>query len=125
MSSAQSNISATEELERPGQQNTSRNARSPVAASLARRPQHQVTVRVDEIPQVTASQDRFSGDTNSQELAETIDSVESLEGEGPSGNLTEAGSQWNNQALSMQEYILRYGTPSDDNPRPCGGRFHG
>ncbi|TGO21390.1 hypothetical protein BPAE_0222g00030 [Botrytis paeoniae] len=113
MSSRQSNISATEELEISGQQNTSGNAGSPVAVSLAVYPQHQVTVLVDGIPQVTASQDTFSQDPNSQELAEHIGSIESLEGEGLSGNLTEAGSQLNNQALALHENTLRDEAPAD------------
>ncbi|KAF7950653.1 uncharacterized protein EAE97_002205 [Botrytis byssoidea] len=113
MSSRENYISATEELERTEQQNTSGNAWSPVAVSLALHPQHQVTVRVDEIPQVTASQDRFSEDTNSQELAENVDFVEILEGEGPSGNHTEAGSQPNDQALTLQENNLQDEIHSD------------
>ncbi|TGO33906.1 hypothetical protein BHYA_0222g00160 [Botrytis hyacinthi] len=109
MSSGESYISATEELERPGQQNTSRNAGSPVAVSLALHPQHQVTVRVEGIPQVTALQE-----ANSQELAENINPVESLEGEGPSGNLTEAASQLNYQALTLQENPLQDEVHSDN-----------
>ncbi|TGO56007.1 hypothetical protein BOTNAR_0232g00150 [Botryotinia narcissicola] len=113
MSSREAYISATEELERPGQQNTYGNAWSPVAVSLALHPQPQVTVRVDEIPQVTASQDRFSEDAHSRELTENINPLESLEGEGPSGNLTEAGSQPNNQALTLQEDNLQDEIHSD------------
>ncbi|TGO11500.1 hypothetical protein BTUL_0108g00160 [Botrytis tulipae] len=125
MSSRENYISATEELERTEQQNISGNAWSSVAVSLALHPQHQVTVRVDEIPQVTASQDRFLEDANSQELAENVDSVEILEDEGPSGNLTEAGSQPNNQALTLQENLLQdeghSDTTSDNTPEDSEG----
>ncbi|KAF7895932.1 hypothetical protein EAF00_005947 [Botryotinia globosa] len=113
MSSRENFISATEELERTEQQNNSGNAWSPVAVSLELHPQHQVTVRVEEIPQVTASQDRFSEDANSRELTENINPLESLEGEGPSGNHTEAGSQLNNQALTLQENDLQDEIHSD------------
>ncbi|KAF5867663.1 uncharacterized protein Bfra_010635ld [Botrytis fragariae] len=113
MSSGQSNISATEELERSRQQNTSGNAGSPVAESLALHPRHQVTVLVDGTPQVTASQGTFRQDVNSQEFAENIGPVDILEGEGHPGNLTEAGSQLNNHALTLQEDILQDEVPAD------------
>ncbi|TGO48030.1 hypothetical protein BCON_0254g00020 [Botryotinia convoluta] len=113
MSSGESNISDTEELASSGQQNASGNAGSPVALSLALHPRHQVTVLVDGILQVTASQDTSPQDVNSQELAENIGSVESLEGEGLSGNPTEAGSQLNNQALTLHQDTLQDEVPAD------------